>query len=192
MSSEQLLLVMTAVLAVVALAAAFVAVGAARRAEPAPETPSAHEPAQTTASEIVLARSPSIMLSEAVLSEAAPADTVAKIIEGRVIVTPTSRQIVDATMGRPMVRVSVLSHGLAHALRPESRDRIIALMRREFRSRRRQRKRAARQAARLEHPSPQRAIDRSTVTTEAWLGELPPPPHAAPQNGVPQNNAAES
>jgi len=94
-------------------------------------------------------------------------------------VPPTSRQIVDATMNKPLVRLSVLSHGLAHALRAESRDRITALMRREFQSRRRQRKRAARVAARLEHPSPQRAIDRATVTTEAWLGELPAPNHRA-------------
>lgn len=181
MSSEQLLLVMTAVLAVVALAAAFVAVKAARRVGPAVESPSA------TASEIVLARP-----SGTVLPRTPPTEPLAKIVEGRVIVTPTSRQIADATMGRPLVRVSVLSHGIAHALRPESRDRIIALMRREFRGRRRQRKRAAKQAARLEHPNPQRAIDPSMVKTEAWLGELPRPQHSASQNGAPQSKAVES
>ena len=175
MSSEQLLLVMTAVLAVVTLVAAFVAVRAARRIHPVPETPKPTE--STPAEQIVLAdRRPTT-------STERPKQAVARIVEGRVIVPPTSRQIVDVTMSRPLVRVSVLSHGLAHALRPESRDRIMALMRREFQSRRRQRKRAARQAARFEHPNPQRAIDRATATTEAWLGELPAPRHAPPYNG---------
>ncbi|MDQ3157643.1 MAG: hypothetical protein M3Q98_13125 [Actinomycetota bacterium] len=172
MSSEQLLLVMTAVLAVVALIAAFIAVRAARRLRPAPETP--ETPESAPANQIVRAdRLPTTPTEQ-------PESAVARIVEGRVIVPPTSRQIVDVTMSRPLVRVSVLSHGLAHALRPESRDRIIALMRREFQSRRRQRKRAARQAARLEPPGPQRAINRATAATEAWLGELPAPRHAAP------------
>ena len=169
MSSEHLLLVMTAVLAVVALVAAFIAVRAARRLRPVPETPRATELDQIVPAD----RRPTTPTER-------PETAVARIVEGRVIVPPTSRQIVDVTMSRPLVRVSVLSHGLAHALRPESRDRIIALMRREFQSRRRQRKRAARQASRLEPPSPHRAIDRATATTEAWLGELPAPRHAAP------------
>lgn len=162
MSSEHLLLVMTAALAVVALGAAFVAVRATRRlrVEPAPE--SAAAPTRAARTDIVPARSAPVA-----------AEGVAKIVDGRVIVAPTSRQVVDATLGRPLVRVSVISHGLAHALRPESRDRIIALMRREFQSRRRQRKRAAKQAARLEHPTPPRSIDQSSAITEAWLGELP-------------------
>lgn len=156
MPFELVLLVLTAVLAVVAVAAALVAVRAARRS-PAPA--GSTEPEGAGASTAIAPRQP----------RPAP---VAHIVEGRVIVTPTTRQIVDATMNRPLVRVSVLSHGLAHALRPESRDRIMALMRREFRSRRRQRKRAARQAARLENP--RTPIDQATITTQAWLGELPP------------------
>lgn len=179
MSSEQLLLVMTAVLAVVALFAAFIAVRAARRIEPAlsPETPKLS--LRATSSEVVPA-SPAHSAHGANLG---PETQVATIVEGRIIVAPTSRQIVDATMNRPLVRVSVLSHGLAHALRPESRDAIMGLMRREFQSRRRQRKRAARQAARIEHPTPSRSIDQSSAVTEAWLGELPDPSRSAPLNG---------
>lgn len=176
MSSEQLLLVMTAVLAVVALLAAFIAVRAARRAGNAPESSLLPQSAQATVhaspTEILRASSASV---HSATSSAATEGPLVTIIEGRVIVAPTSRQIVDATMSRPLVRVSVISHGLAHALRPESRDRIMALMRREFQSRRRQRKRAAKQAARIEHPKPPRAIGRAAVTSEAWLGELPTP-----------------
>lgn len=174
MSSEQILLAMTAVLAVVALAAAFIAVRAARRIQPAAEF-SAGSP-QPASTEIVCAPQDAPM---------AWADEVAvpKIVDGRVIVPPTTRQIVDATMGKPLVRVSVLSHGVAHALRPESRDRIVAMMRREFRSRRRQRKLAAKQAARLANPTPPRMVDRPAphvaISSEAWLGELPATPHPA-------------
>ena len=155
MSLELALLVVTAVLAVVAVAAALVAVRAARRPPASVEGPAVEVPRPST---------------ELAIPEPQP---VARVVEGRVIVTPTTRQVVDATMNRPLVRVSILSHGLAHALRPESRDRIMALMKREFQSRRRQRKRAAKRAARVEHPSPA-PIDNATITTEAWLGELPP------------------
>ena len=171
MSSEQLLLVMTAVLAVVALLAAFIAVRAARRAGSANGAP-VDECPSTGAS---LDSKAPLALRTSIIG---PPDQVVAIVEGRVIVAPTPRQIVDATMNRPLVRVSVLSHGLAHALRPESRDAIMALMRREFQGRRRQRKRAARQAARIKHPTPSRPIDQSPAVTEAWLGELPAPSHA--------------
>jgi hypothetical protein len=69
--------------------------------------------------------------------------------DGRTIVVPTTAQVVDATMGRPLVRASALAHGLRRALRPEHRDRIRALMRREFQRRRKMRQRAARRAARM-------------------------------------------
>jgi hypothetical protein len=69
--------------------------------------------------------------------------------DGRTIVVPTTAQVVDATMGRPLVRASLLAHGLRRALRPESRDRIRAMMRREFQRRRKMRQRAARRAARM-------------------------------------------
>lgn len=169
MSSEQFLLVMTAVLAVVALLAAFIAVRAARRAGSAEGAP-VEERLETTSASLDF-EAPLVPLAPII----GPPEQVVAIVEGRVIVAPNSRQIVDATMNRPLVRASVLSHGLAHALRPESRDKIMALMRREFRSRRRQRKRAARQAARIEHPTSSRSIDQSSAVTEAWLGELPAP-----------------
>ncbi|MGZ8726283.1 MAG: hypothetical protein ACXWW1_07440, partial [Aeromicrobium sp.] len=179
-----------------ALGAAFIAVRAARRLRQAPDVPGAAEPAPEDQVGIAEPGSTPVPGGGAtggiVLSEES-GTSVVRIVEGRVIVPPTSRQVVDATMSKPLIRVSVLSHGLAHALRPESRDRIMALMRREFQSRRRQRKRAARQAARLEHPSPQRAIDRATATTEAWLGELPAPQHpAAPHNAGPRGKTVES
>lgn len=182
MSSEQTLLVMTAVLAVVALTSAFIAVRAARR--PRAEAAAPPETPVVRASTEIAIRSHTDAIPAP--GEASPAQEV-QIVEGRVIVPPTSRQIVDATLGRPLVRVSVISHGIAHALRPESRDRILGMMRREFRSRRRQRKRAARQAARLANPTPPRPVDRpqsqAVITSEAWLGELPAPRPVAPLNG---------
>jgi hypothetical protein len=69
--------------------------------------------------------------------------------DGRTIVVPTTAQVVDATMGRPLVRASALAHGLRRALRADNRDRIRALMRREFQRRRKMRQRAARRAARM-------------------------------------------
>ena len=45
---------------------------------------------------------------------------------GATIVAPTTAQVVDATLGRPLVRAVTLGHGLRRALRPESRDRISA------------------------------------------------------------------
>ena len=61
---------------------------------------------------------------------------------------PTGDEVLRATMARPAVRVVALSYGLRRALRPESRDRIAAVMRREFRRRRKLRLRAGRRAAR--------------------------------------------
>lgn len=162
MPTELVLLVLTAALAVIAVVAALVAVRASRKSPAPVVSPAAvaPTPAPAPSTDLVLPEVP-----------------VARIVEGRVIVTPTTREIVDATMSRPLVRISVVSHGLAHALRPESRDRIVALMRREFRARRRQRRRAAKQAARMAHPTPPPAIDSATIETEAWLGELPPVRH---------------
>ncbi len=69
--------------------------------------------------------------------------------DGRTIVVPTTAQVVDATMGRPLVRASALAHGLRRALRADNRDRIRSLMRREYQRRRKMRQRAARRAARM-------------------------------------------
>ena len=69
--------------------------------------------------------------------------------DGRTIVVPTTAQVVDATMGRPLVRASALAYGLRRALRTENRDRIRSMMRREYQRRRKMRQRAARRAARM-------------------------------------------
>jgi hypothetical protein len=68
--------------------------------------------------------------------------------DGRAIVLPSTERVVGAALGRPLVRGATFTHGVAHALRPESRDRVRGLVRREFRHRRKQRLRAGRRAAR--------------------------------------------
>ncbi len=77
-----------------------------------------------------------------------------KVVHGRVIVQPTGAQVVAATMTRPSVRVAIFVSGVAHALRPESRDRIRALIRREYLGRKRARQRAAKAAARAQNSPP--------------------------------------
>ena len=99
-------------------------------------------------------------LAERVATRSAPpaAATTVHVLEplepddrpgGAGIAVPTTAQVVDATLGRPLVRAVTLGHGLRRALRPESRDRISALVRREFRRRRKVRLAAGRRAARL-------------------------------------------
>ncbi len=85
----------------------------------------------------------------------------ARIIEGRVIVPPTQEQVVAAQMTRPGVRVAIVLSGVLHALRPESRDRISGLVRREYRQRRRARQRAGRRAARATNSPP--------TQTDGWM-----------------------
>jgi hypothetical protein len=92
---------------------------------------------------------PEPRLSDIAVPLPAPRADAIVTAEGRTIVVPTTAQVVDATMGRPLVRASALAHGLRRALRPQSRDRIRALMRREFQRRRKMRQRAARRAARM-------------------------------------------
>lgn len=82
--------------------------------------------------------------------------------EGRVVVVPSTEQVVEATMGKPMIRGAVLGHGIRHALRPESRDRLRGMIRREYRRRRRIRLRAGRRAARAANIPPR--------DTQSWLG----------------------
>ena len=77
-----------------------------------------------------------------------------KVVQGRVIVQPTQAQVVAATMTRPSIRVGIFMSGLAHALRPESRDRIRALIKREYLGRKRARQRAAKAAARAQNAPP--------------------------------------
>ena len=61
---------------------------------------------------------------------------------------PTSDEVLRVAIAHPAVRVVALTYGLRRALRPESRDRVAAVMRREFRRRRKLRLRAGRRAAR--------------------------------------------
>lgn len=164
MPTDVLMLSVTALLAVVALVAAAVAVRAARRTsaveevEGAPGTPLAEPAARPQAAELVPFEA----------EEVAPHLPAPHRVDGRVIVPPSEQQVVAAALSRPQVRLAIVLHGLVYALRPESRDRITALMRREYRRRRRERLAAGRRAVREAHPAP--ADD---WTTKPWIGELP-------------------
>jgi hypothetical protein len=104
---------------------------------------------------------------EPVLDAQEPDEQLApRAVEGRVIVPPTGQQVVGAALSRPHVRLAVVLHGLTYALRPESRDRITSLMRREYRRRRRERLAAGRRAVRAAHPAP------ADWTAQPWMGEL--------------------
>jgi len=162
--TDVVLLSVTALLAVLALAAAVVAVRAARRSTdsgqvdaPAPPTPAAPErlPAATTV---------------------VPLDDdnewrKALHVDGRVVVPPTGQQVVGAALSRPQVRLAVVLHGLTYALRAESRDRITALMRREYRRRRSERLAAGRRAVRAARPA---SVD--DWMRQPWIAELPAEP----------------
>ena len=160
MSAELWILVATAVLAVVAIGAALTAVRAARRS--ARREPIAPERLTVPQSRQLVRLEPTPDIDHAthdlpeVHSELEP-----RLVEGRLVVPPTQQQVVNTALGRPGVRLSVLAHGLAHALRPESRDRIAAMMRREYRRRRRERLQAGRRAIRAGRPTP---------PSEEWLG----------------------
>jgi hypothetical protein len=170
--TDVVLIAVTAVLAVMALVAAVVAVRAARR------TARAASPAATTQAPAV---APERLPRAAVL---VPVDDgsddgdarwpVPQHVEGRVIVPPTGQQVVGAALSRPHVRVAILLHGLTYALRPESRDRITALMRREYRRRRRERLAAGRRAVRTAHPA-----SADDWTSQPWMAELPARSHAS-------------
>ncbi len=147
MSAELWILMSTAVLAVVALGAAFISVRAVRRLHEVPA------PAHISNELALVERSTAV-------STNLPATLAPRVVEGRLIVPPTQQQVVATALGRPGVRLSVLTHGLAHALRPESRDRILGMMRREYRRRRRERLQAGRRAARAATPS---------APTDSWI-----------------------
>lgn len=168
MPTDVVMLSVTAVLAVMALAAAVVAVRAARRStaveapEPAPPAPATPERPQRTTALVPLDT------DEGAVRVLAP-----RHVEGRVIVPPTGQQVVGAALSRPHVRLAILIHGLTYALRPESRDRITAMMRREYRRRRRERLAAGRRAVRTARPST------DAWMAESWIGELPARPHSS-------------
>ncbi len=178
MPVDVVVLVVAAVLAVVALVAAVVALRAVREVKALREQPP--EPvewgvrtAETTNSPSQRSPKDSAALrpgryphpqrggdaQRAVRQAAEPQE--ARVIEGRVIVPPTQEQVVAAQMTRPGVRIAIVLSGVAHALRPESRDRISGLVRREYRQRRRARQRAGRRAARATNSPP--------TQTDGWM-----------------------
>jgi hypothetical protein len=168
MSADVAVLVATAVLAVVAVTAALVAVLAARRVARGAVAPAAPV---ATPNDLPgdLPGEPEVVAAEPLTVDLAPVRPVAlepRVVEGRVVVPPTQDQVVAAALGRPQARISVVAQGVAHALRPESRDRIGALVRREYRARRRARLRAGRRAARAANASPT-----PTAAADQWLGE---------------------
>lgn len=158
MSVQLAMLIATAVLAVVAVGAAVVALVAVRRLR----TLHRAAPPATFVTPVGpddQIRPNSVTKVERVAAEEAdgsdePSAEVVRVVEGRVIVQPTHDQIVAASMTRPTVRLNIIAAGLAHALRPESRDRIVGLVRREYRGRKRARQRAARAAARATNDPP--------------------------------------
>jgi len=161
MSAEVWILVATAVLAVVAIGAAVVAVRAVRQVTRS--TGAATTSPAPVRSPVETAQGSDVVVHETVAT-VVPRDLEPRVVEGRLVVPPTQHQVVQATLGRPGVRLSIVTHGLAHALRPESRDRISALMRREFRRRRRERQQAGRRAVRAAQPSAPPA------PSDQWLG----------------------
>ncbi|MFL6089780.1 MAG: hypothetical protein ACJ71Z_06550 [Aeromicrobium sp.] len=154
MTVEVFLLAATTCIAVVAVVVAVAAVRAVGRlatqvaaAESAPVAkPALPDPAEPDLSEPV--------------PVAQPLELEPRVVWGRVIVPPTQAQVVRTALGRPGVRLSVLAHGLRHALRAENRDRMVALMRREYRHRRRERLSAGRQAIRMARPTSAPSTDR--------------------------------
>ncbi|MBA4609309.1 hypothetical protein H1W00_12540 [Aeromicrobium sp. Marseille-Q0843] len=158
MSVQLAMLVATAVLAVVAVVAAMVALRALREAKAlgdrvARDEGAAYRDQPEDSRDLDTSPRASATLDHRA-PEPEPTTEVVRVVEGRVIVQPTHDQLVAATMTRPSVRLNILVGGIAHALRPESRDRILGLMRREYRARRRARQRAARAAARATNGPP--------------------------------------
>lgn len=153
------MLVATAVLAVVAIGAAVVAVSAVRRL---PRQEQEQERDDTAIASADPRPRADIVLRDATpASRPLPPELEPRVVEGRLVVPPTQEQVVQAVLGRPGVRLSIVAHGVAHALRAESRDRISALMRREYRRRRRERLQAGRRAVRASRP---------TAPSDQWLG----------------------
>jgi hypothetical protein len=149
MTVEALLLAATTLIALVAVVVAVVAVRSVRELnrslESVQERTSLHSAQTGVTNAEIFVPVPEV--------SALPVELAPRVVRGRVIVPPTQAQVVRTALGRPGVRLSVLAHGLARALRAENRDRIIALMRREYRHRRRERLRAGRQAVRLARPT---------------------------------------
>lgn len=150
MPVDLVVLAVAAVLAVVALVAAVVALRAVREARLLREA-TVGQDADAGGSGTSVART----AARQPQSQRGSDDEVAlrpepevRVVEGRVIVTPTKEQVVAAQLTRPSTRLMIVMAGVAHALRPESRDRITGMVKRDYRQRRRARQRAANRAAR--------------------------------------------
>ncbi|MGH3459719.1 hypothetical protein [Aeromicrobium sp.] len=169
MPTDLVLLVVTSLFALMALVAAIVTIRSARR------TTEVESAVRESAAPAV---APERLPRQAVLVPIDDDDVVQELVprrvEGRVVVPPSGQQVVNAAMSRPHVRLAILAHGITYALRPESRDRITALMRREFRRRRRERLSAGRRAVRTARPA-----SADSWMGESWIGELPAQSHSA-------------
>lgn len=158
MPVDVLILSATAVLAGVALLAAVVSarnVREVRRRLEALETVPAPTSADSASSDtgvlVPLGDSAGEEHTDLVVHTSPALQQDVQVVEGRVIVAPTRAQVAAAVMGQPRVRIAIWANGIVHALRPESRDRIVGMMRRDYRERRRHRGRVARRAARAAH-----------------------------------------
>jgi hypothetical protein len=159
MTVETLLLAVTTLIALVAVIVAVAAVRAVGRLRHTldaviQERKTLHS-SETGGTDAEMIVAPAVPNAEIFAPELAP-----QVVQGRVVVPPTQAQVVRTALGRPGVRLSVFAHGLARALRAENRDRIVALMRREYRHRRNQRLRAGRQAIRMARPTPAPSTER--------------------------------
>jgi len=167
MSVEQILLVITAVVALVALAVATAALQRLRTITRRATTTEAAPPSPASGSTTPVPFSPpSVRRAYEPLPATREAPNV-EVVDGGVVVRPSNRQVVEATMGRPLVRLNIVLFGLTHALRPDSRDRLRSLMRREFRTRRTLRRKQARRAARL--------ASGANSSAPAWLSGMSSP-----------------
>lgn len=183
MPIDVLILIVTGVLAVVALIAAVISVRNLREVKRALAS-APHQPTAPAAVDAIADSSEAPVLLEPAPEQTSSADKqlirverehvepehaasgqelvphhgqVARVVEGKVVVTPTRSQVAHAIMGQPRVRFAIWMTGIAHALRPESRDRILGMMRRDYRDRRRHRESAARAALRSAHSPATRA-----------------------------------
>ena len=164
MTVEALLLVVTMLIALVAVLAAVVAVRAVRELKSlhlsaSDERSSLHSSGTVSTNAEISVQSVDTN-AEISVADARPVELAPRVLHGRVIVPPTQSQVVRTALGRPGVRLSIVAHGLARALRAENRDRIVALMRREYRHRRSERLRSGRQAIRMARPTSAPSTDR--------------------------------
>lgn len=81
--------------------------------------------------------------------EAEPVPSVTELVPRQPAQPARPSPTVPAPVGRTLVRVSALGHGVRRALRTENRDRVRALVRRDLIRREKARRRAARRAARV-------------------------------------------